>query len=161
MVTVHSPIALASEQNQHFERLEHMLAAISEKIHIRTKPSRRLNNEPYLNEMHTDNSTQTLATCAMQAISCASTVRAISISGRTIIAEDNPAFDFIAGKKATMADARPSITVDQEPTTLSEYGAPLNETKNKQVLEWIQEAEGKRDLQPRQLHLHGRTLLRS
>ena len=137
IIAVHSPRALASEQNQHFERLEHMLTQISDKVNIDTKPGAPKSAAvAYLDNLKTDANTKTLTACAMQAISSASTVRGLSVSGKTLVAEDEPAFDFLGGKKEL--DSKPAAY--QESTTGSEYGGPFSEGKSSEVLEWIQES---------------------
>ena len=123
-----------SAQTQHFDRLEHMLVAIAEQI---SPAGSRLTNAGgswNMGKINQDKNTRTLQTCAMQAMSGASTLAGMSVSGRTLVADDIAAFDYIGGKKTPAST--PTLTY-QESTTGSEFGFPLDERKSSQVQEWI------------------------
>ena len=136
MISIHSPKALASEQNMHFDRLEHMLSEISDKMSkdADAKPSKPA-PPAYPKTLEIDDSTKALTVCAMQAMSSASTVRGLSVSGKTLIDGDEPAFEFVNGKVE-----KPAVALYQESTTGSEYGDPLNEAKSSEVFDWIPES---------------------
>ena len=125
-----------SAQTQHFDRLEHMLVAITEQMGPGLGP-KDVGRSLHTERIRGDSNTKTLQTCAMQAISSASTLAGMSVSGRTLVPDDTPAFDFIGGKKTpTLA---PAVTY-QESTTGSEFGVPLDERKSSQVQEWIKDS---------------------
>ena len=118
MVSVHSPRILASEQNVHFEKLERMLVALAEQMNPKTKKK---------DLAAADGETKKLTTTAMEIMSSASTVAGRSISGRTLVVDDEPAFEYIGGKKLAQS-------------TGSEYGEPLDEEKHSKVEEWIEDS---------------------
>ena len=136
MISIHSPRALMSAQTQHFDRLEHMLVAIAEQMGPGSGPT-DLGGSYHTQKIRGDTNTKTLQTCAMQAISSASTLAGMSVSGRTLVADDTPAFDFIGGRKTPAPT--PTVTFE-ESTTGSEFGVPLDERKSSQVQEWIKDS---------------------
>ena len=132
-----------SAQTQHFEKLEQMLVAIADHLSPAVKPAEP-GGSSFKNKIRQDSDTKTLRTCAMQAISSASTMAGMSVSGRTLVTDDKPAFDFINGEKpstsTTSVIKRKPVAPTafyQESTTGSEYGAPLDDQKSSQVQEWI------------------------
>ena len=139
MVTVHSPRALAAEQSQHFEKLEGMLVVIADQMRVNANfphtPS-----DATMASLKPDQYTKKLTSFAMNAMSSASTARG-SVSGRTLVAGDEPAFDFIGDKKNIAGKtSAPPVKLYQESTTGSEFGEPMSATKSSQLQDWIDEA---------------------
>lgn len=122
---------LASEQNERFDKLESMLAALNQCMNPLASTA-TLGKEIYLKDVQTDEHTVTLAACAAAIFSSASTAVGRSTSSVTALINDAPAFEFICDTVAGV----PARTYG-ESTTGSEYGEPLNPQKRWQMQDWL------------------------
>lgn len=119
------------EQNERFDKLESMLAALNQSMDPSASTA-TLGKDIYLKQVQTDEHTVSLTACATAIFSSASTVAGRSISGATALDNDAPAFELIS-ETAASAPAR----MYRESTTGSEYGKPLNSQKRIQMQDWV------------------------
>ena len=122
---------MSAEQNQRFDKLESMLAALDQSMDP-SATAETLGKDIYLRQVRRDDHTVSLRACATAIFCSASTAAGRSISGGTALINDAPAFEFIGESTASVPDGMHGVS-----TTGSEYGEPLDSRKKIQIHDWL------------------------
>lgn len=111
---------MTAEQNESFNKLESILAAIDQSMDP-SATTASLGKDIYIRQVQTDEHTVSLRACAAAVFSSTATAAGRSTSGATALIKDAPAFEFIGETTAGVPDG-----MYGESTTGSEYGEPLD-----------------------------------